>query len=227
MKNIFKTGIKTVLLLCLVVFVTGCDLEPRPKFEFDNGVVPLYTFGAMTPYEWLSTNPKGEFTIMKQAIDLTGLQELYNGKGSKKTYFLLKDIAWTKSAGIFLVELNKTPNLIDPLTGVANTKVDINKLRNLLRYHVLDAYVDQGPQLYTAGKNYIFTTYYTTGAANKFSVSRGKTFTLGTNGESTFPVGKKGGNVKLHNYIFSDGNSVAHLMEDYSRYDLNYFNSLP
>lgn len=224
MRNKLKLGIMSVAVMFLTFLVAGCDLDVRPKFVFDKDVGEQITFGSMTPWEFIQSNPKKEYDYLKEAIELTGLQELYNGKGDRKTYFFLKDTAWAKVPnGLLNREFGGgLTKLNDP------AKVNINKLRNVLRYHILTLYLDQSPEfLPVSDKSYIFSTYYTTGEVNLFSVARNKFFNLRLNASTEFPATKKVANVSLHNYIFSDGNSVAHVIEDYCTYSTGFFNTNP
>ena len=219
MKSKIKLIIKSVCCLCLIVVATGCDLEVHEKFVFDPDTDPQYTFGSTTPWEWIQTDPKGDFSLLKQAIEITGMQAEFSDTSNKRTLFLLKNIGWTKSGGLFPAEL-KVTSLTDP-------KLDINKLRNILRYHIITTYVDQGPDnLYILDKNYFYTSLYYTGTEfDKMSIYRDRNYGMNLNRAPELLPTKKGAGVKLHNYIFSNGNSVAHLIEDFVRN--NNFNSNP
>jgi hypothetical protein len=221
MKTKIKTAIKSVICLCFAVLATGCDLQVQEKFVFDDQVEPQVTFGTMNAWEWIQTNPKGEFTYMKQAIELTGLQSTYSNMTDKRTFFLLKDLAWTKVPGIMSVEFPGATSLVDP-------KVNIDKLRNILLYHTITTYVDQGPDnLVTLDKDYPYNSLYTGTKLNIVTIRRDRNYIMVLNQSPALipSILRKGGSVKLHNYIFSNGNSVAHILEDYIKNEA--FKSVP
>jgi len=220
MKRKIKSVLKTLCLVVVTIMTTSCDLEVKEKFVFDDGVEPLETFGSTTPWQWIQGQASKpvvppallpEFSYMKQAIELTGLQNLYNDASTKRSFFLLKDIAWTKSGGIMATEFPGALSLTDP-------KVNINKLRNILLYHIITTYVDQGPDnLYVVDKDYSYNSLYTGTILNIVTIRRDRLYTMVLNANSSLitVATRKTANVNLHNYVFSNGNSVGHILVDY------------
>lgn len=210
MKKNIKLKLNAVILVCIAIITFGCDLKPQEKFEFDPATTPQVTFGAMTPWEWIQSNPKNEFNFLIEAIKLTNLQEEYSNTTDKRTYFLLKDFGWTNFNGIKRREFGN-PN-------VSLADVDPIKLRKILLYYIVPTYVDQGPgHLLTLDANYTFETLSTDPLNQIMTLSRDWNYTIGINNSPVLPTTKFSANVKLHNYIFSNGNSVAHLLENHVR----------
>tara|TARA_R110002049_G_scaffold186379_3_gene354677 strand:+ start:4699 stop:5346 length:648 start_codon:yes stop_codon:yes gene_type:complete len=203
--------------------VVGCELQPQERFTFNPQTPEQFTFGETTPWEWLQTNPKEEFTYMIEAIKLAGLQDEYSNKTDKRTYFLIKDLGFTKFNGIFRREYDYlNDGALTPLQNL-NTAVDtpekITKLRNILMYHILPKYVDQGPDnLFTLDFNYEFPTLSPDPNNKIMTINRDWNYTMRINEDPNLGTGSKiNTDTKLHNYIFSNGNSVAHLTEGYAR----------
>lgn len=208
MKNNIKILKNSILFVCLMLLTMGCDLEVQDEFEFDADVNPQITFEEMTPWEWLQTNPDEEFYYLIQAIELTGLQAEFDVNTNGRTYFLLKDKGWIKWNGIVNRELGRDKDLAN---------ADVELLTNILKYNIITTYVDQGPDnLITVDKDYPFTTLYPGPEGNNImTLSRDRNYTIQMNRSPDLSATVKGTNVKLHNYIFSNGTCVAHLYEDY------------
>lgn len=230
MKTKIKFAIQYVLVSFLVLLVTGCDLEVKEKFKFDAGIEPQVTFGSKTPWQFIQEQNSfplppvqpappaeqlpipakiNEYLFMKQAIEVTGMQGEYSNLTDKRTFFFLKDVAFIQ---ILTTEFSNAKFIIDPVTATVNPLININKLRNILRYHILTTYVDQGPDnLFIVDKDYVFTSLW---KATPMSLRRNINFTIVLNqlvSLNTVAL-RRGGNCTLHNYIFSNGNSVAHVL---------------
>ncbi|MDW5288145.1 fasciclin domain-containing protein [Formosa sp. PL04] len=211
MKKIIKYRLHIALAICIAFVFTSCDLEPQDKFRFNPETVPQYTFGEKTPWEWLKTNPNDEFSLMIQAVELSDLVEEYSNKTDKRTYFLIKDEGFTKFNGILKREFGSDT--------LELTEVDPVKLRKILMYHILPQYVDQGPDnLLTLDFNYSFPTLTKDLGNPNMTINRDWNYVMQLNQDPNLGTGSKlTTDVKLHNYIFSNGNSVAHLTEGYAR----------
>ncbi|WPR70094.1 hypothetical protein SLW70_09040 [Flavobacterium sp. NG2] len=213
----FRLGIFLMSLLVPFTFIS-CDLEPQKKFKFDSEVTPQVTFGSMTVWEWLQTNPKGEFNFMIEAIKQTGLQDVYNTSTKKQTFFLMKDPNWTNNGpGFFSKEfsLRNTANR-DPADVFADPKVNLDIVRNALLHLILDEYVDQGPNhLKTLDQNYTFNTLSNDVNNKTMTINRDWNYNMQINASPDLPtggLGKINATVGYHNYIFSNGNCVAHIL---------------
>lgn len=216
MKNRMKQKLYTLILICIsLVTFTSCDLKIQEDFVFDPEVNPQFTFGATTPWEWLQTNPQEEYTFMIEAIKHAGLEEEFSNTSSKRTYFFIKDTGWSDPS---------KPNTIlnrefgSQTIPIADT--DPVKMRNILLYFILDTYVDQGPDnLFTLDAHYIFNTLSPDPNNKIMTLRRDWNYVIGLNYAPNLPAPPStiGTGCKLHNYIFSNGNSVAHIIETHSR----------
>lgn len=218
MKSKIISVIKTLCLVVVTIMVSSCDLELKEKFVFNPDVDPVQTFGSTTPWQWIqgqtttivkpATVP--DFTFMKRAIELTGLQSVYDDPSNKYSLFLLKDIAWTKpTTGIMAAEF--------PLAGgsLTHPSVSISKLRNILLYHNITTYVDQGPNnLLVVDVDYSFTSLY---KSTIVTIRRDREYRMVLNASATLiPLTtRKTTTVNLHSYVFSNGNSVGHILVDH------------
>lgn len=209
--NILK--LRLVVLLIFAMLISSCDLRLQQKIPFSPETPALPTFKDQTAWDWVQSNPKGDFIYMQQAINVTGLQNIYSQLDSQITYLLLKDVAFTQTNGILQVITGSTRGNLATLNA-NNTQ----RLKNLLMYHVINQYVDQGPDnLKVLSKDYFFQSLLP-GPTGIISINRQPNFYMVFNQSPTLPITKKGttnGTQTLHNYILKNG--VAHLLPTYIR----------
>lgn len=150
----------TFLTLCLFT-IYSCDLTLQEPYDFKQEVPVILDFTNLTAYEWLKTNlsPLGlatpeaaKFDYMVDAIDLTGMQDVFNAVGSNsRTFLLMQNSAFLGANNIIsLVRPGKT-------TGSLNDS-NLVRLKAILQYHVIDAYVDQIKALPEEDKDYFLQT---------------------------------------------------------------------
>ncbi len=191
-----------------ILFTTGCSkLKLQEEFKFVPETAELTTFKDKTVWEWIQTNPNNEFNYLIQAINLTGMQADFSTNTELRTYFLLKDAAFTGNS-----ELMKalTGSATAPLSSVAAAR-----LKAVLQYHMIEKYIDQGPDnMPTLNKDYLFQTLLP-GDAGLMSIRRTEFFALQINFSPALPNTKKGTSSLRHNYIFKNG--IAHLSVNYLR----------
>ena len=86
-------------------------------------------------------------------------------------------------------------------------------------YYILDTYVDQGPDhLVVVDRDYPFNTLSEDPNNSYLTIHRNWSFNLRINySEDIASETKKSQSVKLHNYIFSNGNAVGHMLERHIR----------
>ncbi|WP_460542315.1 fasciclin domain-containing protein [Echinicola sediminis] len=218
-KNIFAVG-------AIVLLTASCDLALQKEWEYVREPFGNQPTG-LTAYEWLQEingnptyndeNGLPEFEYLLEAIEKTGLQELYDDPNAKQTYFLLRNNAFNGAGQ--LME-HTTGNSAYPLDSISN-----DRLEHALRYHIVDKPLAQGD----IPKNDFFFYYQTlvpgdTGVVeiNKrlwdqsirinSSIARiGSTST-----PSNMPSTSRGRSVDLHNFIFTNG--VGHQLNGYVRY---------
>lgn len=200
-----------ILLAIVMAFSSSCDLQLQEQFEFEDDIPELARFD-MTVMEWLDQNPQDQFTYMLEAIERAGLRDLYDNADDNRTFLLLRNDAWTESNEI-----------LSSVAGDASYPLDsipVATLRHILKYHIVDAYVDQGPSLLTVDAPYGFQTLIE-GDSGRIYFSRNYSQNLSVNSAgSLLPGDKKNTGVSLHNYIFKNG--VAHQLNAHVRYQPYY-----
>lgn len=207
-QSIIKLGI-TVLAIVTILF-SSCELTLQQKVPFNPETPVLATFKNQTAWEWIKTHPGDDFTLMEQAINVTGLQNLYSQVDSQRTYLLLKNISFTQSNGVLQVITGSRNGDLSKLS-LANTQ----RLKNILMYHIINQYVDQGPDnLKVVYKDYFFQTLLP-GLNGRVSINRNDSFNMVFNASSILPATKKGTIGAFHNYVLKNG--VAHLLTTYIR----------
>ena len=196
------TGLFPLFALVLLL-ITGCDLERQRQFEFDPDIAPQVTFD-MTVLDFIRSHPADDFNYLDTAITLTGLAAEYESNADPRTYLLLKDAAFTSRGEI-----------LQQITGDATTSLDsldatqIERLRYVLRYHIIEDYVENGfDPLEVVFQDYFFQTLIF-GDDGILSLNRDDRFRLGVNQSQDLQGTRKGGRLGEHNYIFTNG--VAHL----------------
>lgn len=214
MKNIAKYIGFFALLSLITGINTGCDLTIQEPYEFTPAVPDLITFKDKTVWDWLQTQKSSDtatvkstnkFDLMIAAITYAGLEEEYKS-GSNQTFILLNNNVFTASNEINVALTGKTAGPI--------TTADKTRLTNLLKYHIINAYVDQLKALPVYSTYYEFETKSAV-ANNKIYVSRNDRYTMNFNGSTDLPATRKAANVAGHNYVFSNG--IGHIVNNYTR----------
>lgn len=196
-------------LLAFLCLLTSFSCQER--FVFDPDVPTLYSFKEQTAWDWVLTNPKNEFNYMKQAVELTGMQAEYSTNTEQRTFFLVRDAAWTSTTGLLRL-------LTGSQTGSLTT-VNVDKLKRVLRYHIVPKFVDQGPDnLYILNQQYFFQTLLD-GNEGRMSLARDSQYRINVNTSADLVIpplvaaNRKTTNTLLHNYVFKNG--IAHLANSY------------
>lgn len=213
MQNTFAILRGLSALFVMLCFVTSCDLPVQPKFEFESEIGELVTFEDQTVLEWmrspasLGANNNANFDIMVSAIEATGLEDEYTEPSDRRTFLMLNNEAFTANGEIFQV-LGVTA--VDSLDDAG-----LDRLRTILLYHIVDDYVDQGPDaLPVLLVNYFFQTLIP-GEEGLMSANRDERFRMNLNRADGLPGNARGTQVRQHNYVFSNG--VGHHIRDYIR----------
>ncbi len=213
MQNTFAIFRGLSALALLLFMVTSCDLPVQPKFEFESELGELVTFEDQTVLEWMRSDAavsavnNNNFDLFLEAIALTGLESEYSNSGDRRTFLMLQNQAFTAGGEIFaLLRVGSLAELDD---------AGIDRLRTILRYHIVDDYVDQGaealPVLLT---DYLFQTLIP-GEEGIISFNRDERFRMNVNRADALPGNARGTQVRNHNYIFNNG--VGHHVRDYVR----------
>lgn len=207
--------LKLLTLAGLVFLLTSCDLEVQKPYEFQPEVFPLETFENQTVWEWLQTqkSPGGlaavdqyKFDFLVEAIQLTGMQEEFNRKGDKRTFLLLNNNAF-----------DDANEILQTLTGSTKKTLkdaNVDRLKNVLKYHILEEYVLQIPTLEVFGQEYIFQTLLP-GEDGKIVLQRNERYAITVNSTTSLSTTVRSAGVRSHNYQFNNG--IGHVLNDYVR----------
>lgn len=213
MQNTFATLRGLSVLFATLFFVTSCDLPVQPKFEFESEIGELVTFEDQTVLEWMRSdasigaNNNANFDIMVSAIEATGLEDEYNAPNDRRTFLMLNNEAFTANGEIFAVL---------GVSAVEDLDADgLERLRTILRYHIIDAYVDQGPEALPVLLVHYFFQTLIPGEEGVISANRDERFRMNINRADGLPGNARGTQVRQHNYVFSNG--VGHHIRDYVR----------
>ena len=217
MKNIFQKHISNLLIVLGLCLLASCNLKLQEPFEFVPEVPILTTFQDQTAWDWVQKEKTPDtakvFTTTKfdyliEAVKLTGLEAEYSKAGNNRTFILLNNTAFTGTGKILQL-------ITGSATGKLATITDANKARlaNLLKYHLIDAYVDQVKAVPIFGAQYEFKTLGTA-PNNIITVSRNERYSLTLNSSANLPTTKRTFGVLRHNYIF--GNGIGHIVDNYA-----------
>jgi Fasciclin domain len=213
MKNykILYISLSISILSCLL---SSCDLEIQKKNKFVPGIPDLPTFKTETAWEWMQkqTSPAGtvpaanKLDFMIQLIKVAGLEEEYNKPVTERTYLFLNNSAFTGTGRINAL-----------LTGVVAgtgdlSKVDKVRAANLLKYHIVNAYVDQINALPIYYAQYEFKTLLD-GPNGVISFRRDERYSVTINSSPNLPSTRRSTTVTLHNYQFKNG--IAHFISSH------------
>lgn len=206
--------------ICIIglIILSSCDLALQEPFEFKEIDETQFTFGETTAWQWLEENPKGEFGYMIECIKTTGLEDEYNTTDQKRTFFLIKDRGFTGSQGVFTKEFGLRGENIPKIEEISGLPLDMKlKLKNILLYNILPEYVEQNSKkLLKIETPYTFNTLCTDDNNKTMEIHLTIDVWLRINfyGKNSKKLYQE---IKLHNYIFSNGNAVAHIIEGHVR----------
>ncbi|MEZ4905280.1 MAG: fasciclin domain-containing protein [Spirosomataceae bacterium] len=208
MKNRINTLLMSVICLC---FFSCEDMVIQKKFVFEPGIPELATFKDKTAWDFIQTQTShagttpasGKLDYMITLIKVAGLEEEYSKDVSKRTYLFLTNAAFTGAGRINAL-----------LTGVTAgtgdlTKVDKTRAANLLKYHIIDAYVDQSQALPIYFVNYEFKTLLD-GPNGIIKIQRNERLSITINNDTSLPSTRRTTNVTQHNYVLKNG--IAHFI---------------
>jgi len=215
MKKTKSTFIHSFFLSLIMGLLISCgDLKIQKKYIFDPNLPELPTFKDQTAWEFIQkqTTPAGvtpaanRLDYMITLIKVAGLEEEYNKNINDRTYLFLNNSAFTGSGKINAL-----------LTGVTAgtgdlTKVDKVRAANLLKYHIIDAYVNQTTSLPIYFVNYEFKTLLD-GPNGVIKIQRNERYSLTINNAPDLPSTRRTTGVTLHNYIFKNG--IAHIISSH------------
>ena len=217
MKNIIQKNTFNLLITIGLCLLMGCNLKLQEPFEFVPETPTLTTFKDQSAWDWVQKErtpdtakifASNKFDYLIEAVKLTGLEGEYSKAGGSRTFLLLNNTAFAGTGKILQLITGSATGKLTPIT-------DANKVRltNLLKYHIIDAYVDQVIAVPIFGTQYEFNTLGT--APNSImTVSRNERYSLTINSSANLPTTKRTFGVLRHNYIF--GNGIGHIVDNYA-----------
>ena len=233
MKTFVK--IKIVLILCLGISLSSCDLELQDTYNFESGAVFSDPYENITAWEFIQSlngvNEDGtldgeHFQYMEAAIRKAEMIDVFNQTADTlRTYLLLNNNAFKGAGNVNQIvtglsgtdledaEASLTP---DELMEFVDTPEKLEKLRTLLKYHITTDYVLQVPTLGVSGTFYVFQTLVP-GDDGLIAYRRDDDWDISINASGApLPSSAYSGgwneNVRNHNYVFSNG--VGHILND-------------
>ncbi|MEM6522646.1 MAG: fasciclin domain-containing protein [Bacteroidota bacterium] len=217
-----------VFVASTFLVVVGCDLDLQEEWQYEPeplGNIPT----GLTAYEWIQginqdttfnpTDSTSEFSFLLEAIDRTGMREEFDDLNDQRTFFLLRNAAWT-GGGQILQDVAGSPDF--PLDSI-----DTETLTAILNYHIIpDEVLDQGPSIPKTDFHFYYQTMIP-GDTGVIEINKRLwDFTLRINTSidriglsdipSNMPSTSEGAIVALHNYQFLNG--VGHQLNAYVRY---------
>ena len=217
MKNTVQKYTFNLLIIMGLCLLASCNLKLQEPFQFVPEAPAFTTFKDQTAWDWVQKEKTSDtakvfatnkFDYLIEAVKLTGLEAEYSKAGDNRTFILLNNTAFTGTGKILQLITGSATGKLTPIT-------DANKVRltNLLKYHILDAYVDQVKALPIFSAQYEFKTLGTE-PNNIMTISRNERYSLTINSSPNLPTTKRTFGVLRHNYIF--GNGIGHIVDNYA-----------
>lgn len=213
-----------VLALTLGVALIGCDLEIQKPFEFNPEVSFEDPFAEMTAWEFLQSKgtfltADGEldfegFAYMVEAVKVAGFENEYNGDNGDRTYLLLNNSAFTGGGDIINIVTGSADIPEGETPAQTMARADVDKLRKVLSYHIVLAYIQEVPTLYEYGVDYLFQTLIE-GEDGVIAFRRDERYRIDINhANSPMPSSStsQAERVRGHNYVFNNG--IGHIIAD-------------
>ncbi len=236
---------KKIVTICFLITLVSCDLEVQKQFDFKPEIVPIDdVYKNVTVWEFLQTQTTPstymepanvntsldlfKFDLLIDAIKITGLEAEYSSTDPNRTYVLLNNEAFlgaistttTVPAGIttiFGVFKSLAPKN-STLSSLVNTPALVDKLRNILKAHIVTSYITQLPTLYVAQKDYVYNTLGPS-PNNVIYFKRDERLVILINSSAKVPLGTttlgKTTTVTQHNFVFKYG--IGHISNGYTR----------
>lgn len=219
-------NIAVFILFLSVAFASCLPLQETYDFEPEVDAEDPYANGTAWDFIQSATqfndegNLVGEhFNYLEAAIKKADMVEEFNQTAtSDRTYLLLNNNAFTGGGDVIeivtgsaTVEDGATPE--QTMEGV-DTPEKLEKLKTVLKYHIIETYVDQVPTLEEFDVWYLFQTMIP-GEDGLIALSRDFTWRIQINKDGAplpATATSQGEQVRNHNYIFNNG--IGHHLAD-------------
>lgn len=160
-------------ILVLMLLVSACDVGLQEQFDFKPEATDKKPFVNMTAWEFIQSRTPPlqdngrydglEFNYLEAAIRKADMVNEFNQTASTdRTYLMLDNRAFTGSGNVIQIVTGSSSvpagQTADETMARVDTPAKLEKLRTLLRYHIVTSYILQVPSLYQRDTDYLFQT---------------------------------------------------------------------
>ncbi|MFS4417631.1 fasciclin domain-containing protein [Maribacter sp. 2307ULW6-5] len=220
--------LKMLAICSLALLLANCDIPLQERFVFEPDVDLTDPFENLTAWEFFNSeaatrlNEEGEligdnFNYMAAAVEAAGLVDLYNGSNDGRTFLMLNNNAFTGSNDVIDLITGSEEVAEGETPEEVMARADMDVLRLILQYHIIDTYITQNDPLVEFDVNYEFQTLIP-GEAGRIVLRRDNRLRIeiNRNPAPTLPSTATGGGnnerVRNYNYVFSNG--IGHSLND-------------
>ncbi len=223
--------VKITGIFSLIFMLSSCDLGLQEQFDFKPEANINNPFENLTAWEWIQTRSNSataapynalEFDYMKAAIIKADMIEEFNQIATKdRTFLLLNNNAFLGAGDIIQIVTGSATvpaaETAEQTIDKVNTPVKLEKLKAVLRYHIVTTYILQVPTLYKQDTDYLFQTLIP-GNDGLIAFRRNTIYQITVN-SATAPLPKtatdEAKQCLSHNYQFKNG--IGHVLADAAR----------
>ncbi len=214
-------------LLSITLVLTSCDLDLQERFVFEPDVDLSDPFGELTAWQFFNLpavnalNDEGglvgdHFNYMRAAIEAAGMVDVYNTSNNGRTFLMLNNNAFTGNGDVIALVTGSADVEDGETPAEVMARADVDVLRIILNYHIIDTYITQNNPLAEFGVNYEFQTLIP-GEAGKIVLRRDDRLRVDINRTpaplpSTATGGGNNERIRNYNYVFNNG--IGHSIND-------------
>ena len=213
--------------LLLILTIASC-LPVQENFEFEPEVDAEDPFADGTAWDFIQsarllsddgTFDGEQFNYLAAAIEKADMVDEFDQTNTTdRTYLLLNNNAFTGGGDVIAIVTGSDTIGVNATATETMERVDtpekLEKLRTVLKYHIISTYVDQVPTLEERDTWYLFQTLIP-GEDGLIALSRDHLWRIDIN-KSGAPLPatatSQGERVRNHNYIFNNG--IGHHLAD-------------
>lgn len=220
------TNLKFAGIIACIFLLSGCDLPLQEEFDFKPEAELEAPFKDITAWEFIQSRTPGfmdngryeplEFNYMEAAIRKADMVEEYNQVATTdRTYLILDNRGFTGRGNVIDIVTGSSaapPNeTADETFARVDTPEKLEKLRTLLRYHILASYVLQDT-MFEKDTDYLFQTLIP-GDDGLIAFRRDVIYRIIINHpDAPLPSTATSETAWAHNYQFING--VGHILRD-------------
>ena len=165
--------LKFSAIIVLILSVSSCDVGLQEQFDFQPEAVDKVPFENITAWEFIQSRTPPlmangrydalEFNYFEAAIRKADMVNEYNQVATTdRTYLMLDNRAFTGNGNVIQIVTGSSSvpggQTADETMDRVDTPAKLEKLRTLLRYHIVASYVLQVPTLFQSETDYLFQT---------------------------------------------------------------------